>query len=245
MADIWTLLSARKRSAGALPLVTYVDAGTGERTELSATSTENAAAKIANALRDDLALETGDVVSVALPLHWQLAAWCAGIWTAGCAIAPTADAGARLLVTDEAGLASIDLTTDGEVAVVSGHPFGLPIARALPSGAFDVTVTVRQQPDAFLHDLPTSDLDALVADGVVLSQGDVVLRARALAQAWGLEAGGRLLVDGRLGAVGRILACVAVPLVADAAVVLVGGDLSQEALDDVVRRERVSAVASP
>ena len=79
MADVWTTLTARTRSDGGAPLVTSIDGSS--RVELSAVTLANAAAKIANALRGELGLEPGDAVRVDLPLHWQLAAWQAGIWT--------------------------------------------------------------------------------------------------------------------------------------------------------------------
>ncbi len=59
VTDVWSLLQRRRRDGAGAPLVTFVDAATGERTELSAVSLENAAAKIANALRDEYDLGPG------------------------------------------------------------------------------------------------------------------------------------------------------------------------------------------
>ncbi len=83
VSDLWTLLQRRRREGAGAPVVTYVDADAGERTELSAVSLENAAAKIANALRDEYDLGPGATIGLRLPLHWQRSAWCAGAWTAG------------------------------------------------------------------------------------------------------------------------------------------------------------------
>ena len=52
MTDVWSLLQRRRRDGAGGPFVTFVDTLSGERTELSTASLENAAAKIANALRD-------------------------------------------------------------------------------------------------------------------------------------------------------------------------------------------------
>ena len=86
VTDVWSLLQRRRRESAGAPLVTFLDAGTGERTELSAVSVENAAAKIANALRDEYDLGPGAAIGLRLPLHWQRSAWCAGAWTAGCVV---------------------------------------------------------------------------------------------------------------------------------------------------------------
>ena len=49
------------------PLLTYYDDATGERTELSAITAANWAAKTANLVRDEFGLMPGDVVAVDLP----------------------------------------------------------------------------------------------------------------------------------------------------------------------------------
>ena len=65
-------------SGAARPLITYYDDATGERVELSATTTANWAAKAANLLRDECDVEPGTPVAVLLPAHWQAAAEPAG-----------------------------------------------------------------------------------------------------------------------------------------------------------------------
>ena len=211
--------------------------GTGERTELSATSLANAAAKIANALRDEFELDSGGRVGLHLPLHWQRACWLAGAWTAGCAVEPHG-VDVDLVVTGPAQAAELIAAGVPRVAVVSLHPFGLPITDPLPPGAFDVTVAVRQQPDAYLHEPPSEGDDALVLEGARLSQDVVLARAEASAAAWGLEAGGRLLVDEGTAEPATWLAALAVPLVAAASVVLVGGDGI-----GLAEQERITATA--
>ena len=45
VADIWSLLQARRRADPGVPMVTYVDLAAHERTELSVASVENAASR--------------------------------------------------------------------------------------------------------------------------------------------------------------------------------------------------------
>jgi uncharacterized protein (TIGR03089 family) len=239
VTNVWTLLQDRARAQPGTPVVTFADVRTGSRTELSAASLQNAAAKIANALRDSFDLEPGSRVGVQIPQHWQRSAWCAGVWTAGC-----------VLVLDDA--APVDLIVAGPseavsagaapVAVVSLHPLGLPLAETLPAGVEDVTLAVRQQPDAYLYDPPTADLAALLSDGHVLTQSEVLAAARDRAERWGLVAGGRLLAAEGLDAGDAWMAALAVPLSVEGSVVLVAGDGD---LDAVSAQERVTAFASP
>ncbi len=246
MADIWSALEKRVRTAGGTPLVTYVDATTSERTELSATSLANAAAKIANALRDEYDLEAGSRISIDLPLHWQRSAWCAGAWTAGCSVRPGLDE-ADLVVTSAAH-AQRAATLSSPAVAVSLHPFGLPLTDALPVGITDATLAVRQQPDAYLFERPQAGDLALVLDSGSLTQAQLLDAASALADQCGLVDGGRLLVldtasDTTSDDVDRWLAGLAVPLVRDAAVVLVTGP-SVEALTSLAATERITATLS-
>lgn len=238
MTDIWSLLQRRRRDGAGTPLVTFVDATTGERTELSSVSVENAAAKIANALRDEYDLGPGSTIGLRLPLHWQRSTWCAGAWTAGCIVAPGAD-DADLVVTTAAEAATL-VGTAPRLAVVSLHPFGLPIAEPLPAGVDDVTIVVRQQPDAYLFDPPTGTMPAFRTGDDVLEQAALVELALARGAAWGLESGGRLLVRDTVTDEGGWLASVAVPLACRASVVLVRGAGD---IDRITEQERVTALA--
>jgi uncharacterized protein (TIGR03089 family) len=238
VTDIWSLLQRRRRDGAGAPLVTFVDADTGERTELSAVSLENAAAKIANALRDEYDLGPGATIGLRLPLHWQRSAWCAGAWTAGCIVAPGAD-NADLVVTTAAEAATL-AETAARLAVVSLHPFGLPIAEQLPPGVDDVTLAVRQQPDAYLFDPPTGTMPAFRTDDGVLDQSTLVDRALARGSAWGVEPGGRLLVRDAVTVEDGWLASMAVPLACRASVVLVRG---AGGIDRIEEQERVTALA--
>lgn len=235
---MWTLLQRRRRASAGAPIVTAIDLARNERTELSATSLENAAAKIANALRSEFDAEPGTVVGLHLPQHWQRSAWCAGAWTAGCIVAPdTLDADILVASADRA-----PTLAGRDVAIVSMHPFGLPVTQPLPDGAFDVTVPVRQQPDAYLYDPPTADYPALRIDGRTWSQAEVVDLAATRALDWGLSVNGRLLATDDLDDLDAWLCACAVPLAAEASVILATGGMPSDALVD---NERVTASAGP
>jgi uncharacterized protein (TIGR03089 family) len=236
VSDVWSLLQRRRRDGAGAPLVTFVDAATGERTELSAVSFENAAAKIANALRDEYDLGPGATVGLRLPLHWQRSAWCAGAWTAGCLVAPgSAEADLVVSTVDEAATLA---STVPRLVVVSLHPFGLPVADPLPSGVDDVTPAVRQQPDAYLFEPPDASTPALRAGDGVLDQSALLDLARSRGTAWGVTPGGRLLVRDSVPDLDGWLAAVAVPLACQASAVLVRGAGD---IDSIVDQERVTA----
>jgi uncharacterized protein (TIGR03089 family) len=219
-------------------MVTYVNPVSGERSELSAASLANSAAKIANALRSEFDLEPGAVVGLRIPPHWQRAAWCAGTWTAGCAIdVDTVEA--DLIVAGPAEARTLAEAGARDVAVVSLHPFGLPIAEILPAGCLDVTLTVRQQPDAYLFEPPGPD-DLAIAGTRAATQGDVLQHAADLAERWDLSSGGRLLVDRLTRPEDAWLGAFAVPLVIGGSVVIVDGIGDGAELRE---QERITAIA--
>src|SRR6476619_7166791 len=82
-----TLLAGAVRSDGSQVLLTFYDDATGERAELWV-------AKTANRCRDDLGLEVGAHVAIALPLHWQAAVWWQVCWESGFVGVPAAAGGA-------------------------------------------------------------------------------------------------------------------------------------------------------
>ena len=137
--------------------MTYLDACPAERTELSATSVENAAAKIANALRDEFDLDVGSTVGLALPLHWQRSTWCAGVWTAGCVVVlGEAVADADLVVAGPAEAAAAGRPRPPATSWSSPcTPSACRTPIRCPPGTSDVTLAVRQQPDAYLFDPPS------------------------------------------------------------------------------------------
>ncbi len=236
MTSIWAALQDRRRTAPGAPVITSFGSD-GSRVELSATTLENAAAKIANALADAYDLEPGARVALLLPVHWQRAAWLAGAWTAGCVVAldepSAADADLVVVTADTSPVGSVAATV-----AVSLHPLGLPITEPLPAGVTDATIAVRTQPDAFWGAPPTAADPAFVWEAEVLGQQQVLDLAARRAAAWGLEPGGRLLVGPGADPLDAWLAALAVPLAMRASVVLVAGDHD---LEHIAGQEKATA----
>lgn len=221
MSDIWSLLS--RRGNAALPLVTFVSTRDGSRTELSATSVANAAAKIANALVMEFDAEPGTRVGLALPWHWQRATWLGGIWASGCVAVVDEESvsSCDLVVTDELSCEQLIARGCTDVLAVSLHPFGLPITTPLPQGSRDVTVDVRNQPDALLVGGRFDDTPALELQGTVSTQSEVIAAALALAQTWGIAEGSRsLLARDDMSESESWIAPLALPLVTHGSVVM-------------------------
>ncbi|MEO6821982.1 MAG: TIGR03089 family protein [Candidatus Nanopelagicales bacterium] len=212
-------LVAAVRADPATPLVTYV--GPEGRTELSARSLENAAAKAAGLLRDGLDVQPGDVVALLLDTHWQTSVWLAACWATG-------------------ALAWMDPTDFGDVAValatgprldeihgvpellrVSTHPFGLPSDQPLPGRAVEAAVEVRAYGDVFVPYAEPRPLDpALRVGPSTLTGAEVMDQGAALAARIGLDAGGRLLTTRPATDLFGVLALLAAPLAVAGSVVI-------------------------
>jgi uncharacterized protein (TIGR03089 family) len=133
----WDLLADLARRDGARPLVTFYDDATGERVELSVTTTSNWVAKTAGYLVDEHGLDPGDTVSVTLPVHWQAAVIVLSVWAAGGLVAFGADPQSVVAFTSadvEAGAAAVQLSLE---------PMGLGLSRL-----------VAAQPDVFIPVAP-------------------------------------------------------------------------------------------
>ena len=147
-ADLWGLLTTRRRTHGSDPLLTYVCGD--ERMELSAISTENGAAKVAGALADEFLLDPGARIAVHLPWHWQRSLWIGGIAAIGADGEPFGDpSSADLVVCTSTDAAALAESASCDVVVVSLHPFGLTVPGSVPDGCADASVVVRMQPDGF------------------------------------------------------------------------------------------------
>jgi uncharacterized protein (TIGR03089 family) len=125
------------------PFVTYYDVASGERTELSGTTTANWVAKCANLLVDELGAEPGIRVDIALPTHWLRPVWTLATWAVGGTIASE---GADVLVSGPDELSS---SPDARHRLASALlPFGAPFARP-PEGCLDLGLVLPGQPDAY------------------------------------------------------------------------------------------------
>lgn len=212
-------LNPALRADGSQPLLTYYDDTTGERTELSAITTANWAAKTANMIRDEFGLMPGDVVAVDLPAHWQTAAVLLGTWWAGVHV--------RLGYSDDAGLAFCSTDTlervdaAPEIAVVSLDPFGMPM-RDLPIGLTDYAASVRVHGDQFR---PGGSVGPALDDRTV---DEVIGEATAFAAEAGITAGSRIMSTRTWGDADDLIANLLATLIS-------GGSLVQVAHPDAAK----------
>jgi uncharacterized protein (TIGR03089 family) len=179
----------RTGPAAARPLLTYYDDATGERVELSGTTTANWAAKAANLLRDECDVEPGTAVAVLLPAHWQTAAVLLAAWWCGAEV--VAEPGAAQWVLCDGDRVDLALAAEPAAGVVAlsldAFGKGLP---GLPAGVVDFAPEVRLHGDEFVPWEPLPDTAPALAGGTV---AEVLADARARAADLCIGAGDRVL----------------------------------------------------
>lgn len=146
----------------ARPLITHYDDAAGSRIELSRVTTANWAAKTANWLRDELDVETGSVVSVELPAHWQTLGVLLGAWWCGAHVT-TSSADATVAFVGP------DATAPGaeSVAVVALDPMGRGLTGSPTDGALDYLNESRIFGDDFIpYDTVPGDSPAFLSSTV-------------------------------------------------------------------------------
>ena len=234
-------LRRRTSTAGADPLVTYYDLGTGERTELSAITFSNWVDKTCHLLADEYGLDIGDVVLLDVarthPGHWITACLELACWRLGVTVAVDDGAGARLVVAGPMYEPAIEVAAElaADLLACSLHPLGLPFAERLPDGVADYTLEVRGQPDQFAAvpvrgdepawrspeaTLTQTELDAV--EGLLAVEGSARRRLLRPTTPWPTAR------DGILAA-----------LIGDGSVVVVVGE-DEAALERIRRTENVS-----
>jgi len=161
------LLAALVAADPTRPRVTWYDDADGptrgERIELSARVLANWTAKAANLLVDELDVEPGDVVVLALPTHWRALYWALAAWSVGAVVVvPGTDpgddstrgdapAGARVLVVSAATAALVQDTDAGAVVAVSLPALSRRWSEGpLPAGAVDEAAVLTGQGDVFV-----------------------------------------------------------------------------------------------
>lgn len=166
--DLLTRWSGAQPGGPGRPFVTYYDLATGERTELSGTTTANWVAKTGNLLVDELDAEPGVRVHVALPTHWLRTVWLLATWAVGGTVV---DDRAEVFV---AGPGDLDRASDARHRVASAlHPFATPFP-APPTGHLDLGVVLAGQPDAFVpFDEPTPETPAVEVTGLALTHAEL------------------------------------------------------------------------
>lgn len=122
------------------PFITYYDSSTGERIELSATTTANWVAKTSNFLVESLDVELGSRLRLDLPTHWESLVWVLAAWNVGVVLA---DHEASIAVVGP----SLDAEEETRVAL-SLRPMGLRFAEE-PVGFIDYNAEVLGHSDYF------------------------------------------------------------------------------------------------
>lgn len=148
-----------------VPLLTYYDLSTGERVELSGTTTANWVAKTSNFLVDDLDTDTSTRIRIGLPTHWLRFVWILSAWNVGAAVV---DSGADI------GLSGPELEADEpRRAAASLRPLGGRFASE-PEGFLDIGAEVPGHGDHFFAmDPPTGETVALDVDGTTSTHADL------------------------------------------------------------------------
>lgn len=163
------------------PLLTYYDLTSGERTELSAKTFANWVDKTSNLLVDELQVDPGDRIEVALaesaPGHWVTAVWTVACWQVGATVAVGRASDGRLLVCGPDWDSYVAAGRD--VVACALHPLGLGFRGALPAGVIDYALEVRSQPDQFV-DVPGDGFEPAWTDrDRELTQADVLAAGAA------------------------------------------------------------------
>ncbi|MFW0784273.1 TIGR03089 family protein [Gordonia sp. CPCC 206044] len=216
------------------PLLTHYDHASGERTELSAATLGNWAAKSANFFVDELGLGAGDEILVDLPEHWQTAAILLGAWWAGTRV--------HLSDVDHGSLQAVVTSADridhhgdvDEVLVASLDPFAMGV-RDLPAGITDFATAVRVHGDQYRPGpAPT---------GPVLDDAttDEVVRDAAAAAGAGISAGARVVTTRGWHTAADVTANLLAPLIAGASLVTVA-HADDTRLDALAATERATVV---
>lgn len=178
------------------PLLTYYDMSTGERVELSTTTTANWVAKTSNFLVDDLDAGPGTRIRIGLPSHWLTSVWILSAWNVGAAI---------VNAQADIGLSGPDLVADEEHRVAASlRPFGGRFVEPL-ADFLDIGIEVPGHGDHFAaFDPPRPDTLALDQGAGALTHEDVLGRAtpsgeRLVVEAGSLAQDASLLVNACLG----------------------------------------------
>lgn len=151
------------------PFVTYYDAASGERVELSATTTANWVAKTSNFLVDGLDVELGMRLRLDLPTHWESFIWILAAWNVG------------MVITDrDASVAVVgpSLEADEEIRIaLSLRPMGMRFPET-PEGFVDYNAEVLGHSDYFQSfDPPSPGTLALDLDSRRLTHSEAFAAA--------------------------------------------------------------------
>ncbi len=149
-----------------VPLLTYYDIATGERVELSGTTTANWVAKTSNFLVDDLDAASSTRVRVGIPTHWLRFVWILSAWNVGAAVVDS---------KADIGLSGPELEADERHRVAASlRPLGGRFTSE-PEGFLDLGAEVPGHGDHFFAaDPPTGDTLAVELGGTRRTHAQVL-----------------------------------------------------------------------
>ena len=185
-----TLLDMALRHEPGRPLITAYDEATGARTELSVTTYANWVAKTANLLTDEYLLDEGDVIRLALPVHWLGPVFVGAALLAGVGITTDAD---RPVALSVGGPAALPDPGKAPVLACSLTPFATPLGDGLPVGADDYGKLWPGQSDVYAGMGPRPETPATLVGDRSVSQAELIATA-----AQHSTAGARILTDANL-----------------------------------------------
>lgn len=246
------LLRAAVRDDPGRPYLTHYDDALGSRIELSYATFDNWVAKTANLLVDEFGTDPGDHVVLALPAHWQTAAWLFACWSAGLVAHPLGEdvteipeaPEIRVIAADAARLdAALDAEAE-EVVALSLHPLGAPYENT-PPGAVDYATQVRGHGDQFVtYARPDPDRPALVTGDRTASGGELAEAARTAAERFALTVKDRVYTQVSMAEYTDIVDVLLAPMAAGASVVI-GTNPAAATLDGRFSAERITATMGP
>lgn len=149
-----------------LPLLTYYDQATGERVELSATTTANWVAKTSNFLVDELDADASTRIRIGLPTHWLRFVWILSAWNVGAAVVDSAA---------DIGVSGPELEADERHKVAASlRPLGGRFVSE-PEGFLDIGAEVPGHGDHFFAmDPPGPETVAIETGGVARTHADLL-----------------------------------------------------------------------
>jgi uncharacterized protein (TIGR03089 family) len=154
------------------PLVTYYDMATGERVELSTTTTANWVAKTSNFLVDELEAGPGTRLRIGLPSHWLTMVWILSSWNVG---AEVVDHDASI------GVSGPELEADEEHRLAASlRPLGGRFVQP-PIGFVDLGAEVPGHGDHFVPlDPPAPETPAVDLGGERRTHAEVLSSVRGV-----------------------------------------------------------------
>lgn len=226
-------LRRRVREQGSAPMITYYDLDSGERTELSGVTFANWVDKTSNLLVDELMIDLGDRVELAVvqthPGHWVSLVWELACWQVGAIVTLRQSSSARLIVCgpDWAAYPGVD-----DLVACSLHPLGLGFAQPPPGGIVDYALEVRGQPDVSAAAPQSATALAWLDPDRQLTQADLV-------EATAMPAGRRLVRPTDPWTTAR--AALVTPLLTGGSAVVGAGTANAERWHRIAETERALA----